>query len=104
MKDIKTTLVAKWFDEVWNNGQRDAIDQLLAPDVMAYGLGTVGYLKGVDAFKTFYDDFKTQLSNVKVVVEKVVTEDDMETALCKVTATDAASGKPLSFSGREIRE
>ncbi len=99
MKDIKTTLVAKWFEEVWNKGRSAAIDQLLAPEIMAYGLGTVGHLKGIEAFKSFYEDFKMQLNNVEVVVENVVSEEDMEAAFCKVTAIDAASGKALAFSG-----
>src|SRR5215217_149677 len=31
MSDRHATIIRRWFDEVWNHGNVDAIDQLLAP-------------------------------------------------------------------------
>jgi predicted ester cyclase len=99
MRDLSTTVLYKWFDQVWNNGRREAIDEMTTSDVIANGLGPEGRLRGVESFKAFYDDFKSRLTNIKVTVENVVAEGNMETALCNVTATDIASGKNVEFTG-----
>jgi len=31
-------LVQRWFDEVWNKGRADAIDEMWAPDAVVHGL------------------------------------------------------------------
>jgi predicted ester cyclase len=99
MPDLNSTTLYKWFDQVWNKGRREAIDELASKDVIANGLGPDGRMHGVEAFKAFYDDFRSKLTNIKVTVEKVLTEGNMETALCNVTATDIASGKEVEFTG-----
>jgi hypothetical protein len=33
------TLIHRWFDEVWNRGREDTVDELFAPDGIAHGLG-----------------------------------------------------------------
>jgi predicted ester cyclase len=99
MRNYKATVLYNWFQQVWNESRKDAIDQLATPDVIANGLGPEGRIQGVEAFKNFYDEFRSQLKNVNVLVKDVITQDDMETALCKVTGTDIASGKSVEFSG-----
>jgi predicted ester cyclase len=99
MRNHKLTVIYNWFDQVWNQIRKEAIDELATPDVIANGLGPEGRLQGIEAFKNFYDEFRSQFKNVNVVVEDVVSQDDMETGLCKVTATDTASGTDVEFSG-----
>jgi len=99
MRTTKTTVSFKWFQEVWNEGNRNSIDELLTKDVIAHGLGPAGQIQGVEGFKQFYDDFRNQLKNVHVLVEDVICQDDLEASLCKVTGVDAISGKKVEFSG-----
>ena len=99
MQKADATFLFRWFQEVWNQGKKNSIDELLAEDVIAHGLGPEGQLKGIEAFKKFYDDFREQLKNIRVDVEEAVCQDDMETALCHVTALDIATGKSVEFSG-----
>jgi len=99
MRNIQATSVFRWFQEVWNKGNRNSIDELLSHDVIAHGLGPTGQTNGIEEFKKFYDDFRNQLRDVHVVVEDVVSQDDMETAFCSVTAVDIASGKQVNFTG-----
>ena len=99
MRNTQTTLLFRWFQEVWNQGKRNSIDELLMEDVIAHGLGPDGQTKGIEEFKKFYDGFRNQLKDVNVIVEDVVSQDDIETALCRVTAIDADSGRQVEFSG-----
>jgi len=99
MRNKNTTLIYKWFQEVWNNGRREAIDEFLADNVIVYGLGPDRYIQGAEAFKKFYDEFRKQVNDVLVEVADVVSQDDMETGLCHVTAVHTASKKKVDFSG-----
>ncbi|POY35825.1 hypothetical protein C3K47_13825 [Solitalea longa] len=99
MRNHQTSLLYQWFNEVWNQGRRDSIDKLFATDGIANGIGPEGQMRGVEAFKQFFNDFKEKFNEVHVTVEDVISQDDMESALCKVTAIDVASGKKVEFAG-----
>lgn len=99
MRNITTTLLYKWFDEIWTKGNREAIDDLMTENVIAHGIGDTGYIEGRESFKQFYDGFKSTLKDIKVEVEDVISQDDLECALCKVTAVDIASDNKVSFEG-----
>lgn len=99
MRNKTTTLSYRWFQDVWNNGNKNALDELLTQDVIAHGLYTDDRPHGIDSFKKFYDEFRSQLRNINVAVEDVIAQDDMEVALCLLTANDIATGKPVSFAG-----
>ncbi len=102
------TLMNRWFEEVWNNGRESAIDEMSFHDVPGHGLqGPDGdEVRGMDAFKTFYRQFRAALSDIHVVVEDVVTEGDLTVARCTVTAKHTGEGlgkppkgNPVKFTG-----
>ncbi len=99
MKNIHSTTLYKWFTEVWNNGNINAIEELMADQAVAHGIRDENSQRGPEGFKEFYNNFKSGFSNVNVTVEDVVSENDIEVARCKVTATQVPSGKPVEFSG-----
>ena len=99
MRNKTTTTLYRWFQEVWSNGNKNALDELLTQDVVAHGLYPDDRPQGIDSFKKFYEEFRSQLTNINVAVEDVIAQDDMEVALCSVTATDIATNKAVSFGG-----
>lgn len=99
MRDKTKTLLYQWFNEVWNEGQEDAIEKLMAPVSNARGIRGHEQIEGPDAFKIFYHGFKDQFDDIHIDVKDVISQDDMECALTDVTATHKESGKRVSFSG-----
>ena len=99
MRNPQSTLLYKWFDEVWNNGDESAIDKLMAHDAKANGILTEEQPKGAEGFKLFFNDFRSQFHNIKIDIEDVVSQDDIETARTTVSAVHTASGKEVKFSG-----
>lgn len=99
MSTKTNTVVHRWFQQLWNEGNKSIIDELMTKDVIAYGIGADGKTQGIEAFKAYYDEMRTQLTNVHIKVDKTVCQDNFETALCSVTATDVATGKNVAFSG-----
>ena len=99
MRNPQSTLLYKWFDEVWNKDNENAIERLMAQDSNAKGILTEDQPKGPEGFKLFFRDFRSQFHDVKIDVEDVICQDDIESARTTVTATHTATGKQVSFSG-----
>lgn len=88
------TLQHRWFDEVWNQGLVESIDELLHPDVVGHGLVDKdgNEITGIEAFKAFYHSFRSAFPDIRIEVEATVSEGDMVVARCLVTATHAGEG------------
>jgi steroid delta-isomerase-like uncharacterized protein len=105
---VTMTILEHWFEEVWNKGRENVIDELLAPHAVGHGLQTPDGkdVTGVPAFKDFYKVFNSAFSDIHVKVEDTVTQGDKTVARCTVTATHTghdlgrpATGKPVKFTG-----
>lgn len=99
MRTLHTTLSYRWFEEVWNNKNAAAIDELMWHDVKAYGLSEENNFIDGNDFKSFYLDFTNQYSDIHVAVQDVISQDDIESARCWVTLTHKESGKKAAFAG-----
>ena len=99
MRNKQSSFLYKWFDEVWNKDDEHAIDRLMSEASSAKGIIADDQPKGATGFKIFFSDFRRQFHDIKIDVEDVVSEDDMETARTSVSAIHTASGKPVTFSG-----
>jgi predicted ester cyclase len=100
MRDTKSTLLHRWFEEVWNQNLEGSIDQLMATDSHAHGILSADQPKGAEGFKIFYRGFKEQFDNIQVAIIDVIAQDDMECALTEVTAKHKETGKNVKFSGQ----
>ena len=99
-------LLRRWFEEVWNKGRAEAIDELFAADGLAHGLAGGEPLRGAADFKPFFHTFKDAFPDIEVVVEDTITEGDKVAARCTVRAKHqgdtlgfAATQRPVEFSG-----
>jgi predicted ester cyclase len=88
------TLINRWFEEVWNKGREEAIDEMSWEDVPGHGLiGPDGKeVQGIESFKAHYRQLRAALSDIHVEVEEVVTEGDLTVARCVVTAKHTGEG------------
>ncbi|MBC7829951.1 MAG: ester cyclase [Chitinophagaceae bacterium] len=99
MRSVQSTLLYKWFDEVWNKSDEDAIDGLMTNDSTAQGILTDDQPKGAEGFKIFFKDFKSRFHDIKIDVDDVISQDDIESARTTVSAIHTESGKNVRFSG-----
>jgi predicted ester cyclase len=98
----------RWFREVWDEGREDAIDRLMAPDAVAYGLGS-GPVKGPEEFKSFFRMFREAIGDLRIAVERTVVEGNMVAVHCHVVGRHvgngfggAPTGRPVEFWGVTI--
>ena len=102
------TFLEEWFEEVWNKGREEAIEEMMLPDVETHGLqhpdGT--RVNGRQAFRSFHKQLRSSFSEIHVEVQQTVTEGNMTMALCEVTGIHTgdglgwpATGKRVAFTG-----
>jgi steroid delta-isomerase-like uncharacterized protein len=100
-------VIRVWCEQLWNQKREETIDRLLAPHAQVHGLPTPDKqpIRGPEGFKAFYRAFRDTFPDIRVTVERTISEDNMVAAQCRVTgrhsgsALAPASGKPIEFSG-----
>ena len=93
----------RWFEEVWNQGRHETIDELLAPHAMAYGLGEAGKgLRGREYFRAFYDTFRNALSDLHVDLADIIGEGDRTAVRITLRAAHTGEGLGMPPSGAKI--
>jgi steroid delta-isomerase-like uncharacterized protein len=108
MSEENKALVRRWFEEVWNKGRAEAIDEMFAEDGVAHGLSdaTGEPLRGPAGFRPFFNSFREAFPDIEVVVEDVIAEGDKLAARCSVRARHQgdtlgfrATGRPMEITG-----
>lgn len=111
MSEENKALVRRWFEEVWNKGRADAIDEMLAADGLVHGLSaeTGISIEGPAGFKPFHATFRGAFPDIEVKVEDVIAEGDKVAARCSVRGKHTgnhlgvvASNEPVEFTGISI--
>lgn len=104
MSDEYKTLLHCWFEEVWNKGRADAIEEMFASEGVAHGLtDQQGHeLRGPENYKPFFDQFRTAFPDIRVIVEDTVVEGDKIAARCTVRATHTGEGIGLAPTDKSV--
>ncbi|HWD38310.1 MAG TPA: ester cyclase [Fimbriimonas sp.] len=96
----------RWFEEVWNQGNEDTIDELLSESSTGHGLGSEPVM-GPAAFRQFWSAFLSTFDNFHVSVDRAIESGDHVAGCLTVTGRhvgDAlgcpASGKDVSFTAQ----
>ena len=89
MSEDNKALVRRWFEEVWNKGRAEAIEEMFAPDGIAHGLSddTENPLRGPAGFKPFHDTFRGAFPDIEVVVEDMIAEGEKVVSRLTMQAT-----------------
>jgi len=108
MSEENKALVRRWFEEVWNRGRAEAIDEMFAEEGVAHGLAdeSGAPLRGPAHFRAFHQRFREAFPDIEVVVEDTVSEGDKVAARCTVrgrhrgdTLGFKATDSPVEFDG-----
>jgi steroid delta-isomerase-like uncharacterized protein len=108
MSEANKELLRRWFEEVWNSGHADAIDEMFAADGIAHGLAdqTGDALRGPTDFRRFHSQMRTAFPDIKVKIDELVAEGDLVAARCSVLGKHegegfgiAATNLPVEFTG-----
>ncbi len=111
MSEENKAIVRRWFEEVWNKGRADAIDEMFDENGIAHGLSDdpSNPIKGPANFRPFHAVFRDAFPNMIIVIEDMVAEGDKVAARCSVRGKhegdfrgNAATQSPVEFTGMTI--
>jgi predicted SnoaL-like aldol condensation-catalyzing enzyme len=99
-QESQKQFAARWFEEVWNQSKREAIDEMFPQDCILHD-GRAEY-RGPAEFKVFYDALRAQLSDVRVTPLETISEGDLVCMRWSSTAKESSTGKPLQVTGMSL--
>lgn len=108
MSEENKALVRRWFEEVWNKGRAEAIEEMFDEEGVAHGLASEGggQLRGPNEFRPFFERFHGAFPDISVEVVDTVAEGDRVAARCAVRGRHqsdalgfAATQQPVDFEG-----
>jgi steroid delta-isomerase-like uncharacterized protein len=105
MPEKNKELIYRWFEEVWNQGRIEVIDQLFAEDGLAHGLAG-DPLVGPTGFKALVVTLRAAFPDIHITVEDIISEGDRVAARVVVRGTHQGdylgmkpTGKPFVMHG-----
>jgi len=97
-------LIRRWFDEVWNQGRHELIDQLRAPDAIVTGLGEGNVRsEGPAPFKAFFSNVRTALPDVHVKIEDILSDGDKVAVRLSIEGTHLGEGFGTPPTGNTVQ-
>ena len=98
------SVVRRWFEEVWNRGREETIDELFDEEGVAHGLADEAGspLRGPTDYKPFFRRFREAFPEMEVVVEDTVAEGDKVAARCTVRARHEGNTLGFDATGRAV--
>ena len=96
MSEQNKALARRWFDQVWNQRNADAIAEMFHQDGRAGGFPTPdSILTGPEAFRKIHEHFCELYSDIRVDLDDLIAEDDK--VAVRWTASMTHTGHGLGF-------
>lgn len=111
MSEENKAILQRWFEEIWNQGNAQAIDELATADLVIHGLtnNSGEPVTNVAEFKEFHKGLRNAFQNINVTTEDVIAEGDKVVARCRVTGSQTgellgnpATNATIDFGGTAI--
>jgi len=110
MAQENSSLIRRWFEEVWNKGRMEAIDEMASPDAIGHGQAQHDTDIGLKEFRIFATDLRRAFPDFKVTIDRVIEQGDIVVARWTTTMTHngtflgfPATGKKVTVSGTSMQ-
>jgi predicted ester cyclase len=97
-------LIRRWFDEVWNKGMGETIDELFPTESVLWGVGRPDTPStGPAEFKKFHHALRSACPDIEVSIDQVVQQGDTAFARWTATMTHTGEGLGMAPTNRSIK-
>jgi steroid delta-isomerase-like uncharacterized protein len=110
MAQENSALIRRWFEEVWNKGNMDAIDEMASPDAVGHGQAQHDTDIGLKEFRTFAISLRRAFPDFTVTIDQVIEQGDKVVARWTTTMTHkgeflgvAPTGKKVTITGTSMQ-
>jgi steroid delta-isomerase-like uncharacterized protein len=94
-------LVRRWFEQVWNKGRVETIDELLADRSVVHGLGED--MHGPAAFKAFHAAYRDAFPDLVIKIEHMIADDEVVALRWSAAATHSGGGLGFAATGKRAQ-
>jgi steroid delta-isomerase-like uncharacterized protein len=101
--DASKQLVVRFYDELWNRGNFDAADELVAHDYVRHDLRRGDAPPGPAGQKAVAQSFRAAFPDMRLEVEALVAEGDLVVARWTISGTHSGSWGDVAPTGRNVR-
>jgi steroid delta-isomerase-like uncharacterized protein len=103
-QEANKAMMRRWFEEVWNQGRREAIHEMMSEDCINHGLSgdPDNPLRGASGFVPFHTQFREAFPNIEVVVEDTIAEGDKVVARCSVRGKHEGNSLGIEATGAMV--
>lgn len=103
MPGAPDVLIHRWFEEVWNQGREQTIDELFSAYGVAHGLGEhEADVRGPSGFKVFWNNLRSALPDLQMRIEDTIVQNDRVAVRVRLTGTHRGDTLGVPASGRAI--
>jgi steroid delta-isomerase-like uncharacterized protein len=107
--DESKAIVRRVNEEIWNKGDLDVIDEVIADDFVTTVIGAPDQIRGPQGFREFVVMYRTAFPDLRLTIEEQITEGEIVVTRWKATGTHEgelmgipATGKQATTSGVNI--
>jgi steroid delta-isomerase-like uncharacterized protein len=94
-------VIRRWFDDVWNQKNADAIPRLFAAEGMAHGLAADS-IRGPEAFTAFQQAFVRAFPDLTITIDDLIEEGDKVVARWHAAGTLTGDGLGVTPTGKQM--
>lgn len=95
-------IAVRWFEEVWNKGRLEAVDELATPDARSYGFPQPESVLNREEFKEYVLEFRRSFTHIHVNVDETVAEGYRVAARWTGQMKHTGSGLGFAPTGRVV--
>jgi len=89
--------------EIWNEGNLAMADELIAPDYVEHHADVSEDIVGIDAFKEYVTNLRTNYPDLNLTVEELIVKDDRIVWRWIATGTNTGTTSDLPPTGKKSR-
>lgn len=95
-------VAVRWFEEVWNKGRCEAVDELTTPGAQSFGFPQPESVLDREGFKEYIREFRRTFSHIHVRVEETIVEGYRVAVRWTGTMKHTGSGLGFAPTGRTV--
>lgn len=100
--ETNLALVSRIWDEVWNQGNLDAVDEIFSQTYLGHLPTPTGVVRGPEEFKQLVRSYRMAFPDVHLTVEDLIGQGDKVVARWTSRGTHQGEFAGLAPSGRKI--
>lgn len=94
--------VNRYFEEVWNQGKLDVLDDILSPEYINHSPGFENPKPGPEGLKPIVSTIRTGFPDLKYIIEKLIVTNDYVAVYVTMTGTHTGIFFGIEPTGKKI--